>query len=294
MTTLQTAQHWTFWGAAVIPIKARDKAPALKSWKPYQTDIPSDDQLRSWFTDDSKNIALVTGHNGLTVIDFDDHDVWMEWVEYDQKCALAGIVQTLTYQVETSKGRHVYVRLPEATKSRPLLKPDGSRLGIDIKSRGGYVLIPPSIHPSGAPYRAVNPGAPIWHIDTLSEILPVSMLTQADFQPSRVKRHTSPPRDIWDQAMNPTTMGPGTVDRIKAAYKLEDLLPVRQRTGADFYLTECPLHNDHNPSMWVKTDEQICGCYAGCTTKPLDVVNLYARVHDLSNREAIAELARGI
>ena len=100
--------------------------------------------------------------------------------------------------------------------------------------------------------------------------------------------------DIWDRVMTPVSMGPGTVDRIKARYRLEELLPIEQATGDHYYLTRCPLHDDHNPSMWVDTDQHICGCHAGCTDKPLDVVNLYARIHDLSNSEAIRELARGI
>lgn len=130
-------------------------------------------------------------------------------------------------------------------------------------------------------------------VSALSDILPPDMLTQVEFQP-RGKPARKPAADIWDHVMNPVSMGPGTVDRIKATYSLEDILPVMQVTGSKHYLTRCPLHDDHNPSMWVDTDQQICGCYAGCTTKPLDFINLYARIHDLSNGEAIRELARGI
>jgi len=293
MNTLETARFWRSWGAAPIPIQHQDKRPEV-SWKDYQTTLPSDNQLEVWFGNGHEsNIAIVTGHQGLTVIDFDDETAWQQWVQFGKKRAKANNIRRFTYRVETAKGRHIYVRLPEATKSRPLLKPDGSRVGIDIKSRGGYVLTPPSIHPSGTSYRATNPGALVWKVSALSEILPADMLTQVDFVPPAVQRPA--PVDIWDQAMNPgISVGNGTVDRIKAHYKLEDILPALERTGTDFYLTRCPLHDDHNPSMWVKSDEQICGCYAGCTIKPLDFINLYSRVHDLTNREAIIELARGL
>ena len=278
-------------GSPYIPVVFRDKKPEIQ-WKEFQTRTPTDTERAKWFDNGDHNIALTTGHHGLTVIDFDNMAVFQDWLRYGDTCFMAGLVQRKTYQVQTSKGRHVYVRLPEATKSRALIRPDGTRLGIDIKSRGGYVLIPPSIHPDGTQYRAITEGFPMY-VPALSDILPSSMLVQADYQPKSAPQR-QPPRDIWDQVMNPVSMGPGTVDRIKARYRLEELLPVEQVTGDHHYLTRCPLHDDHNPSMWVDTDQQICGCYAGCTSKPLDVINLYQRVHDLGNSEAIRELARGI
>jgi hypothetical protein len=42
--------------------------------------------------------------------------------------------------------------------------------------------------------------------------------------------------------------------------------------------------------MWVDTGRQICGCYAGCTPKPLDVIDLYARMQGITTKEAIHEL----
>ena len=292
MTTLTEAQYWTDTGkgVAVIPVPECEKATRVK-WKPYQTSLPSADELEMWFSGNN-NIALVTGHHGLTVIDFDNMEVYDGWIRHGEKNKLAALVQKLTYKVESGKGVHVYVRLPEATKSRALNKQDGTKLGVDIKSRGGYVIAPPSIHESGRQYRAINPGAMIFCVDTLSSILPPDMLMQVDYQPKRTTPRPAPVGDIWDQVMNPVSMGPGTVDRIKAHYRLEDLLPTEQQTGPDKYITCCPLHDDTNPSMWVDTTQQICGCFSGCTGKPLDVVNLYSRIHDLSNSEAIQELAR--
>jgi len=53
-------------------------------------------------------------------------------------------------------GWHLYYRHPGGTvPSRPL----PGYIGIDIKADGGYVVAPPSIHPStGRPYRWVRPG----------------------------------------------------------------------------------------------------------------------------------------
>lgn len=288
MTTLDIARRWAV-SVSVIPVPEREKAAKI-TWKRYQSELPSDAELVSWFSSPS-NMAIVTGWQGLTVVDFDDMDVHNDWLDYNP---LAALVQQYTYQVETSHGRHVYVRLPDATKSRPLLKQDGSKWGVDIKSRGGYVLAPPSIHPSGLPYRALNTPH-IMRIGALSDILPAEMLIQADYQPRSSSPRPVATGDIWDRAMNAAVLAPDAVDQIKRRLRIEDLFTEQfSQTGDHHLLVRCPLHDDHNPSMWVDTKQQICGCYAGCTSKPLDVINLYARIHDLSNGEAIRELARGI
>lgn len=291
MNILETGGFWLEWGAAIIPITFREKTPEINPWKQYQSELPTDTELQRWFRTDYHNIALVTGHNGLTVIDFDNQAVYQEWLRFGDHNRAARMVQKFTYQVETAKGRHVYVRLPQETQSRALTKKDGSRWGIDIKSKGGYVLIPPSIHPDGPQYRAINAGAPVLCVEALSDIIPAEMLTKDNFQP-KGKATVQQTLDPWTAAMNPPQMGPGTVARIKARYHLEDILPILSSTGQDFYMTRCPLHDDHNPSMWVNTDKQICGCYAGCTSIPLDFINLYARIHDLTNQAAIVELSR--
>lgn len=289
MTLLEVAQRWR----AVIPIFHRDKKPEVK-WGVFQKQIPSDQQLVSWFNHNTQhNIALVTGHWGITVIDFDTLDIYNEWLAYAKKFPFATSVSKRAYKVKTARGVHVYVRLPQATKSRPLLKPSGDPWHVDIKSRGGYVLIPPSVHPSGIEYEVMNPGIPefIW---ALSDILPADMLIQPQHQPKQAVRPQID--DPWDYVMNLSAPSGKLVDDIKAKYRIEDLFAPGslQKTGHHHCLTVCPLHDDHDPSMWVDTEQQIAGCYAGCTVKPLDVINLYGRIHDLSNTEAIYELARGL
>jgi len=294
MTIAETLDIWLDRrDCRVIPIVYQEKRPEAP-WKEYQSpDSPilSPDERDRLFNHGDHNVAIVTGHHGLTVIDFDNMHVFSDWLSYGEKNPAIALIQCKTYQVQTSKGRHIYVRLPEATRSRPLLKQDGSRWGIDIKSRGGYVMIPPSIHPGGQPYREINPGAPIMFVQVLSDILPPEMLMQVEFQPPSRPARAAPTGDIWDRAMSATVAGPGTVDKIKAALKIEDLFssPLTQ-TGGHHYVTLCPLHDDHNPSMWVDTDQQICGCYAGCTPKPLDVIDLYARINGLTTKDAIHEL----
>jgi DNA primase (bacterial type) len=83
-----------------------------------------------------------------------------------------------------------------------------------------------------------------------------------------------------------------TIEQIKARVKIEDFIPVGTKTGSTYYVGKCPFHSDAHDSMWVDTAKQICGCYAGCTTKPLDVINLYAKMMGIDNIEAISQLSK--
>ena len=87
--------------------------------------------------------------------------------------------------------------------------------------------------------------------------------------------------------------GKKTLRSDKNRHKIEDFIPVSMRTGANYYVAKCPFHDDQRASMWVDTAKQICGCYAGCSGQtPWDIINLFARLHNVSNNEAIDQLSR--
>jgi hypothetical protein len=149
---------------------------------------------------------------------------------------------------------------------------------VDIKGTGGYVMIPPSIHPSGPAYGAMN-DAPIIEIDELAQVLP-----DAPASPKPRARATV-------QVANISKLWPTTpVEDVLAGVSILSLLPGAEQTGPHWYMVKCPFHDDHAPSMWVDTGRGICGCYAGCTQKPLDVIDLYARLTGLTTKQAIKEL----
>jgi hypothetical protein len=286
MTLLDVTLNYLKAGFCPIPITPRDKKPLVK-WTALKFALPSVADLHSWFEfRDELNVALVTGHNGLTVIDFDTLDIYREWLAW----ASAEIphIARATQRVFTSRGMHLYVHLQELPATGPLLDAQGQRVGIDIKARGGYVLAPPSIHPSGAHYRAGNG----WVLSAcrLSDVLPPGLLIPA--QPTT--EPTAPVARNWDSS--PWSLADHAderaVEKVKQAWRIEQLLGELFQTGGHHYVTRCPLHDDGNPSMWVDLEKQICGCFAGCTPKPLDVINLYARMHGLSNTEAILSMVK--
>jgi hypothetical protein len=67
-----------------------------------------------------------------------------------------GIPWTLT--TLTGRGFHFWFRTPEAAKVRNRV---GVLPGIDVRSEGGYVVVPPSVHQSGARYTFSDLSAPI-------------------------------------------------------------------------------------------------------------------------------------
>lgn len=291
-----TAHNWILSGQSVIPIRYRDKRPEISTWEPYKSQLPSPNEIIHWFPDKFHNLAIITGVRGLAVIDFDSMDRYVFWQLWAARRGMpAYYVAQATYKVQTARGMHVYIRLPHDERNRSLE-------GIDVKAKGGYVLAPPSVHPSGVLYKAINPGAPIIQVEALSDVLPSALLTRDTELPDDVrvpKGFVNPVKyadDPWVVAENQGEPGFDLVNRIRNYFKIEDFFPGAIASSGDrrWMLARCPFHDDHDPSFWIDTQRQICGCYTGCTVKPLDCINLFGRLHGLSNRDAIIMMAKAL
>jgi len=111
-------------------------------WKKYQSRKPTPEEIEEWFTGTGRNIAVICGavSGNLVVIDFDE--------KKNYKKIFGTGMSKETLVVETARGYHVYFRTRFPVKSFKI-----TQFGIDVKGEGGYVLFPPSKHPSGAEYR---------------------------------------------------------------------------------------------------------------------------------------------
>lgn len=282
MNLINQAEQFVKTGIAIIPVGFKDKRPNFHclpeidgkhSWEPYKTRLPEPAELQFWFSQPT-NYGVLSGWQNLVVLDFDDMQEYTTWLFWSGKIGgVADYVSRNAYRVSTSRGVHVYIRLPHREKNRKAGK-------IDIKG-DGYVLGPGSIHPSGAEYRAMRDGLNFPLVEALSDVLPVALLAPANTQQTTAATSWTS-RPCAQQAP-----GASLVKKIKGQMRIEDFFPAVRPSGKSWLLTICPLHDDHNPSFWINLDLQICGCFAGCTSKPLDVINLYARIHGLSNTEAI-------
>ena len=127
-------------GWRVHPLRARDKTPASKhGCKDATTD---EAQIKAWWTKlPNANIGLATGYE-FFVIDIDP--AGMAWYEAEQLPA--------THEAVTGRaGRHVLYRMPAGYvigNTAGLLAK-----GVDVRGIGGYIVAPPSLHPSGTVYQ---------------------------------------------------------------------------------------------------------------------------------------------
>jgi len=82
---------------------------------------------------------------------------------------------------------------------------------------------------------------------------------------------------------------------------LLDQVTVRRRISGEWELWECPFCQSektrkdgkpHEPRFWVNTRLEISNCFhPRCQAlKPMDVINLYARLRGITNSDAIRRL----
>jgi hypothetical protein len=284
MTRIQ-ANYWLAQGVSVIPCRPRTKVAAIH-WLELQWQMPIQNKVDLWFGPGSQNnLAVITGGaKGLVVIDFDNLDFFKLW---------QGLYQVKTFMVRTGRGVHVYLFCDQPVKC---MKFPGA---LDVKGKGGYVLTPPSVHPSGSIYEVLQ-DLPIARIHNLVEVLPADLLEKdqpaaarefPDLDLIRAEIQVQRGSDPWTTAMA------GQVDvikMIKAQISIMALLGSELfPSGKDFFLCRCPFHPDKNPSFWVDKKHNLCGCYSGCTGRlPMDQINLWAKLRGISNSEAIRDLAR--
>lgn len=145
---LEAALGYLARGWAVVAVAPRAKRPIVR-WQPYQSEAPDEALVTSWFERwPDANISVVTGAvSGLVVLDVDPKhggDVSLAALE-KRHGALPATVESIT----GGGGRHVYFAHPgREVRNRAAMAP-----GIDLRGDGGVVIVPPSIHPSGRPYR---------------------------------------------------------------------------------------------------------------------------------------------
>lgn len=146
MSTLDYAKKYLERGFSIIPLNPKDKKPAIRSWKPYQEKLPSMDDINDWFGNGSNNnIGIVTGKiSKIAVVDLDCEEA-LKYAK-DNNFPKAPTVQT-------GKGYHLYYRYQEGIRN---FQKRDDLPGIDLRGDGGYVVAPPSIHPSGKEYRWIK------------------------------------------------------------------------------------------------------------------------------------------
>jgi hypothetical protein len=145
---LEAALDYMRRGWSVLPLEKRGKRPLVR-WEEFQHRRADETEVRAWYRSfPGANVGIVTGAvSGLVVMDVDPaHGGGESLLELEKAHgALPHTIEALT----GGGGRHVYFRHPGGVvRNRAGLAP-----GIDLRGDGGYVVAPPSVHPSGRRYR---------------------------------------------------------------------------------------------------------------------------------------------
>ena len=154
-------------GWRVFPCGKGSKKPRLKAWQKFATNDMS--RIRSWLQQHGNcNWAAVTGAKcSFFVLDVDGP----EGADSLARLVDEGNSLPATLTATTSRGKHLYFLWPNGANIRNSAGSLGP--GLDIRGNGGYVIIPPSIHPNGHPYAyedesAALAVAPNWLLERLA------------------------------------------------------------------------------------------------------------------------------
>jgi hypothetical protein len=139
-------------GWRIHPLRSRSKAAILKDWQHKSTSDLG--QIEAWAREyPGCNWGAVAGpESGFFAVDVDDPAA-MQRLENEYGPIPEGLC------VVTSRGYALIYEWPKDAEIHPATKHPCE--GIDIRGQGSYIVIPPSVHPSGHVYRYSDDSLPI-------------------------------------------------------------------------------------------------------------------------------------
>lgn len=179
---------------AVFPLQPREKKPFPETAGFKDASAHAEVTAKRWRRHPDANIGIATGaRSGFWVLDIDGPEA---------EAAIAALEREhgalpLTVEQRTGRGRHVLFAWPDMCEPYEGVRNSASRIGphVDVRGCGGYIVAPPSIHPSGrvyawtdgrSPFDIPFALAPAWLWDMA---LPRdAVLTQSDYRPAPVAR----------------------------------------------------------------------------------------------------------
>lgn len=142
---LEAALAYAARGWPVFPLRPRQKVPATRhGFRDASTDP---EQIRQWWRRiPAANIGIPTGEKTFVAIDVDPAKGGAD--AFDALCDRHGGAPETIESQTGGGGRHLlFAPDPRVGNTTSRLGP-----GIDTRGRGGYIVVPPSIHSSGREY----------------------------------------------------------------------------------------------------------------------------------------------
>lgn len=150
---LQAALDYAERGVAVFPCNSGDKTPLTKQGFKDASREPR--EIEAWWRQwPDAMIAAPTGPAlGAWVLDIDDE------AAFESALAAQGIALPATRSASSGKGRHLYFKWDPSDPIRNTQQhpkrgwPFPDLPGAETRGEGGYIILPPSVHPSGRTYQ---------------------------------------------------------------------------------------------------------------------------------------------
>jgi hypothetical protein len=252
------ALWWLKQDFLILPVQPNSKR-LVPGHGPHRNKITFPEQVYQWFGDRSLANIAVCGTQTSLILDFDDSDLYKFWAGKFSDAAR-------TYTEQTPRGGyHVFAHVwGESLKGFMPVK------GVELKRVA--LIFPSSIDDKQYTHGAGS----LLNLDADQILSPLRQL-QTTIKTPRVESH-----------------GKGILPQIKSAFSCLDLVRSADSTaqiygsGKRFISLRCPFHEDKEPSFWIDTEQNLWGCHACGTTG--DVINLFARLHGLTVRDAIQEM----
>jgi hypothetical protein len=168
----RAARAYADQGLPVFPLVPRDKAPRVaRGFYSATTDAR---QIQHWWSDwPDANIGIATGKpSSLWVLDIDPRHGGLRSLETLERHARDwGATMPLhatLRQLTGGGGIHLFYQMPTAPGVDPPNGTFAEYQGIELKKTGGYIVAPPSRHPSGCVYQ--------WQQDDVPAPFPTALL----------------------------------------------------------------------------------------------------------------------
>ena len=151
MNIVNIATEYVDNGWNILPVKPEDKRPYMTNWLQYTRTHASKQTVMNWFSHlAGAGIGVVTGKvSNMVVLD----------IESDCPYPIEDILKrypTQMYSRTGSGGYHLFYQYPTNV---PRV---ANRVGIferaDLRADGGFIVLPPTIHPSGGRYEWIKRG----------------------------------------------------------------------------------------------------------------------------------------
>ena len=145
---LEAALRYAARGWPVFPLAPRSKIP-LRGSRGFKDATTDTEVITKWWREHpTANIGIATGPSSFVALDIDPRNGGLQTI--DELQARYGELPPTIVSVTGGGGRHHLFRCPDGLRCSG---EGGLGNGVERKAEGGYVVAPPSIHPSGQPYR---------------------------------------------------------------------------------------------------------------------------------------------